>query len=398
MWTNTNSTSRLQVFYVEPVGGHRGMHYYDFELCQALQAVGVDVMLLTCEETKNTAIPPSLRVAFPFQGVYGSSPKVIRGLRYVRGLIGIGLAMQYRGVPLAHFHYFHFPPVDYAYLKWLSLVGKRLVLTVHDVIPFDARDWDLSWLHRLYNEADRIIVHTFSSKSSLLETFGISDDRVRVIPHGPFLHFSMEERLPPDLAKQRLGFNSGSSLILFFGQIKRVKGLRYLIHAFRAILEQHSGARLAIVGPEWKETFAGYAALIRKLGLTEKVLTRIEYIPDGEVGLYFSAADVVALPYTESYQSGVLFMACSFAKPVVASAVGGLVEVVENGKTGLLVSPRDVDGLAQALLSLLQQPDVAKEMGERGRFLVETDFSWQSIARKTAAVYAETLGREAVKQ
>jgi D-inositol-3-phosphate glycosyltransferase len=384
------SDNNLQVFYVEPVGGHRGMHYYDFGLCPALQSAGVDVTLLTCDETKNMAIPPSLRVEFPFQGIYGNTSKAVRGLRYLRGLVRIGLAMQRRGIPLAHFHYFHFPPLDYFYLKWLRLIGKHFVFTVHDVVPFDAKTSDLIWLRRLYDEADRIIVHTLDSQRTLVERFRVSADKVRVIPHGPFLHFSKGQKLPSFSAKQRLGLDPSTPLVLFFGQIKKVKGLQYLIHAFRQVLDQCPTVHLVIAGPEW-EPFTGYAALIHELDLTDKVLTRIEYVPDEEVGIYFSAADMVVLPYIEAYQSGVLYMAYSFAKPVVAFAVGGLAEVVEDGVTGLLVPPADVDRLANALLVVLKDVEMAKTMGKQGRVLVETKFGWLEIARKTATVYAEVL-------
>lgn len=382
---------RLQVFYVEPVGGHRGMHYYDFELCSALESVGVDVTLLTCDETENTTIPSSLRVEFPFKGIYGDTPKLVRGLRYLRGLIKIGLAMRRRDIRLAHFHYFHFPPLDYLYLKWLRILNKKFVFTVHDVIPFDARTSDLAWLRRLYHEADRIIVHAERNRHAVAGEFKVCSDKVDVIPMGPYLGFAEHRKLSSSLAKQRLGLVPNVSVLLFFGQIKEVKGLQYLIHAFRQVLDQRPAVRLLVVGPEWKESFAGYAVLIDELGLTDKVLTRIEYVPDDEIGIYFSAADVVVLPYTEAYQSAVLYMAYSFARPVVASAVGGLAEVIESDVTGLLVPPADVKQLANALLTLLQDVEMAKKMGAQGRVLVETEFGWHKIARKTATVYAEIL-------
>jgi D-inositol-3-phosphate glycosyltransferase len=393
MWSNSSS-NKLHIFYVEPIGGHRGMHYYDFGLCPALQSSGVDVTLLTCDETENTAIPPSLRVEFPFQGIYGDVSKVIRGLRYLRGLLKIGLAMQRRGVPLAHFHYFHFLPLDYIYLKWLRLVGKRLVFTVHDVIPFDAKNSDYGWLRRLYHQADRIIVHAQSNRDAMVQTFGVDPAQVRVIPMGPYLHFAEAKRLPTLIARQRLGLEPDAPVILFFGQIKKVKGLHHLIRAFRQIVDRCPAARLVIAGPEWKESFAGYATLIHDLDLADKVLTRIEYVPDEQVGLYFSAADVVALPYTEAYQSAVLYMAYSFAKPVVASAVGGLAEVVEDGATGLLVPPTHVNRLADALLVLLLDPEAAEALGEQGRTLVERKFGWPEIARKTVAVYTEVFHKK----
>jgi D-inositol-3-phosphate glycosyltransferase len=397
MLSGTASVDKPRVFYVEPVGGHRGMHYYDFELCPALQLAGVDVTLLTCDETKDTAIPSSLPVEFPFQGIYGDTLKIIRGLRYLRGLAKIRQAMQRRSISIAHFHYFHFPPLDYSYLKWLHHTGKCIVVTAHDVIPFDARASDFPWIGRLYREADQIIVHAASNRDTIMRIFGVSPGKVQIIPMGPYLRFADEQTLPPRVAKQQLGLEQDSPVILFFGQIKKVKGLQYLIYAFRQVSEQCPSARLIVAGPEWKEPFTNYANLIRELELADQVLTRIEYIPDKEVGIYYSAADVVALPYIEAYQSAVLYMAYSFARPVVASAIGGLAEVVEDGVTGLLVPPTDVDRMASALVSLLQDTEMAGTMGKRGRTLVETHYSWRETARRTVQLYSEVLAEKNIK-
>jgi glycosyltransferase involved in cell wall biosynthesis len=367
------------------------MHYYDFELCPNLQLLGVDVTLLTCDETRNVDIPQPLDVEFPFQGIYGRASKTIRGLYYLRGLVRVGLAMLRRHIPLAHFHYFHFPPGDYLCLRWLHLTGRKTVITVHDIVPFDATAADLPWLRRIYHHADRIIVHAESNRDAIVNKFGVNPHIVRVIPMGPYLGFAEQHTLSPSLAKQHLGLESNAPVVLFFGQIKAVKGLQHLITAFRQVLDQYPAARLVVAGPEWKEPFAKYAALIQELGMADEVLTRIEYVPDEEVGIYFSAADVVALPYTESYQSAVLYMAYSFARPVVASAVGGLTEVVKDGVTGLLVPPGDIDRIADACLALLGNVDMAKSIGQQGKILAETKFGWLEIARKTAAVYGEAI-------
>jgi len=393
MWSETETGRPLPVFYVEPVGGHRGMHYYDFELCTALRAVGVDVTLLTCDETPRLSMPEGLPVEFPFRRIYGQSPRLVRGWRYARALWTVAREMQQRDVPLGHFHYFHFLPLDYLFLKALRRMGKRVVVTAHDVIPFDAGPSDIPWLRRLYAEADRIIVHTQDSGAILSDTFGIPAEEIHTIPFGPFLRFADEQAQPKAVARQRLGIDDGAAMLLFWGQIKTVKGLEHLIRAFHKVAERQPDALLVIAGPEWKESFHRYAALIHELGLADRVVARIEYVPDDEAGAYLSAADLVVLPYTEAYQSAVLYMACSFSRPVVASAVGGLAEVVEDGVTGMLVPPREPERLAEAILHMLGDLDRAQEMGKQGRRLVETKFGWDGIARQTADVYAEALGR-----
>jgi glycosyltransferase involved in cell wall biosynthesis len=117
----------------------------------------------------------------------------------------------------------------------------------------------------------------------------------------------------------------------------------------------------------------------------------VEHIPDEDVPFYFRAADVVVLPYRRVYQSGVLLMAYSFSKPVVASAVGGLKETIRDGETGYLVRSEDPDALARALGEILGDPARAAAMGEAGYRLVAERFSWDVIARQTLAFYQEVL-------
>lgn len=385
--------SQISVFYVDPVGGHRGMHYYDFELCPALRAVGIDVTLLTCDETRDITSPALLPIEYPFEGIYGNDSKIVRGLRYLRGLLKIDVALSQRHIPLLHLHYSHFPPLDYLFIKWMHLKGRRIIFTAHDVIPFDAKSSDLIWFRRLYNTVDFIITHAKNNRDTLLKIYQVDAAKVHVVPMGPYLRFAQEQIMPTEQARQHLGLDVGTFVILFFGQIKKVKGLSYLIRAFQQVVEQFPDAHLVIVGPEWKDSFVSYAALIDELDLTDKVLTRVEYIPDEEVGYYFSSANVVALPYTEAYQSAVLYMAYSFGKPVIASAVGGLTEVVKDGMTGILVPPKDIEKLANALAALLKNPHKAQAMGEQGHVLVKNEFGWGSIAQKTAAIYADALSR-----
>jgi D-inositol-3-phosphate glycosyltransferase len=190
-----------------------------------------------------------------------------------------------------------------------------------------------------------------------------------------------------------VGVKDFTNVILFFGQIKKVKGLDHLIRAFRAVLQEHPDSVLLIAGQVWKDDFSHYARLIASLGLEENVLPRIEHIPDEDVAAYFQSADVVALPYRKVYQSGVLLMACSYGRPIVATSVGGMKEVIEDGVSGYLVPPGDEEGLAEAIARLLSDKEKAEAMGRIARRRAEEDFSWERVALRTKEIYAGLLGR-----
>jgi len=364
------------------------MHYYDLALCGALAEQGADVTLFTCDET---AVPQE--VAFPvdlaFRDIFGSAPAWLRGLRYGRALAHI--ARQPRGRPaIVHVHFFHLLPLDYAFLAWMRARGHRLVITAHDVKPFDVQGWSMTFVRRIYRLARRIIVHTESSRAELHDDGDVPPERVTVIPHGHYMPYV--DRLPSRReARQDLGLPAEAPILLFFGQIKKVKGLEVLLQALPRLAERYPDARLVIAGKVWGDDWSRYAALIEALDLDERLHLHLRHISDEEVASFFVAADVVALPYHHVYQSGVLLMALSYGRPVVATRVGGLAEVVQDGQNGYLVPPHDPEALALALDHVLADPEAAEAMGRRGRALVTERYSWSRIATRTREVYDQAM-------
>ncbi len=380
-----------RVWMIEPVGGHRGMHYYDFALCDELRRAGVDVTLLTCDETAACDTPAGLAVHYPFQGIFGDDPAPLRAWRYWRALSQIGASAAREGVQIAHLHYFLLGPADHIFLRRLRRRGVSIVITAHDVIPFNARFHTQALFQQLYGQADALIVHAEQNRRELLAQFKLDPARVAVIPHGHYLPYAGDALLSRTEARARLRLDAERPVLLFFGQIKRVKGLDTLLRALPAVIATHPDTLLLIAGQVWKDDWGRYEALMRELGLAQHVRARIAYIPDEDVAAYYRAADVVVLPYRRIYQSGVLLMAWSYARPVVVSNIGGLGEVVRHGHTGLLVPPDDPTALADALNELLADPERGETMGAAGRRLVEQEFAWDRIARRTADLYGGLL-------
>ena len=136
-------------------------------------------------------------------------------------------------------------------------------------------------------------------------------------------------------------------MFLFFGFIRRYKGLHVLLDAWPEVVRQVPDARLVVAG----EFYADEAVLRRQAAaLGDSVRLDADYIPDGRVPLYFSAADAVVQPYLSATQSGVAQIAFHFGRPVVTTSVGGLAETVPDGRAGLVVPPDDPAALAAALV------------------------------------------------
>ena len=111
------------------------------------------------------------------------------------------------------------------------------------------------------------------------------------------------------------------------------------------------------------------------------------FIPDDDITVFFRGSAVVVMPYIEASQSGVIPLAYAFGKPVVATRVGALPDIVEDGETGLLVEPGDADALARAIEELLENPDRRRKMGRQAHAHSREELNWDSIATTTHATY-----------
>jgi glycosyltransferase involved in cell wall biosynthesis len=138
------------------------------------------------------------------------------------------------------------------------------------------------------------------------------------------------------------------NVILFFGFVREYKGLMYLIESLPKVLKEID-VDLLIVGEFWDEK-QKYLDKIKENGIEKNIKIIDKYVSNKEVGLYFSASDVVVLPYVSSTESGIIQVAFGFNKPVIATNVGGNPDLIEHDKTGLLVPPRDPDALAEAII------------------------------------------------
>jgi len=181
--------------------------------------------------------------------------------------------------------------------------------------------------------------------------------------------YKQAESIDVKKLKQEFGFTKDSLVLLFFGYVRKYKGLDILIEAFPKILSQNPKAKLLIVG-EFYDDPKEYSELIKKLKIEEKVKVINQFVPNEDVGKYYQAADVVILPYRSATQSGILNVAYGFYKPVIVTDVGGLAEFVDEGKTGFVVKPNLSDAIADGVnkfLAVKDKVDFAIHIQDRNR-------------------------------
>jgi glycosyltransferase involved in cell wall biosynthesis len=254
-----------------------------------------------------------------------------------------------------------------------------LVFTVHDFRPHpgDQPLQQTPFFIEMFarRRADQIIVHTRHTQELMVRELNCDGENISIIPH------------------IQIGEEFGSSavpeekhLLLFFGRIWQYKGLEYLIRAEPLISARVPDVRILIAGRG--ENFSPYT---RMMVNPDRFVVDNEFIPEERTAEYFGRASVVVLPYIEASQSGVIPMAYSAGKPVVATAVGGLPEMVEHGRTGYLVGPRDEAQLADAVARLLLDAPLRRQMGANGKRKIEAECSPEVIAQKTIDVYRRAI-------
>jgi glycosyltransferase involved in cell wall biosynthesis len=280
---------------------------------------------------------------------------------------------------------------------YYKLLGKKVVLTAHNVNA-GRRDSSDSVFNRLtlkiqYRLADHIFVHTEGMKRELLASFRVHGDAITVIPFG--INNSVPvTNLSPARARHRLGIGKDERAVLFFGNIAPYKGLEFLVAAFQRLVARDPRYRLIIAGQPTRRNEI-YVDRIRQSIHHDlahgRIIQRMEYIPDHETELYFKAADVLVLPYTQVSQSGVLVLSYGFGLPVIAADVGSLREDVIEGRTGFLCRACDPRSLAATIESYFES-DLFRELAIRRpkiRDYAGGRYSWETVSQRTCAVYEE---------
>jgi glycosyltransferase involved in cell wall biosynthesis len=257
------------------------------------------------------------------------------------------------------------------------------VFTVHDpVFHKGEKSFFLEFLQNLaIKKAKRVIILSCSFKN-VLERKGVSSESIDVIPHGIFDYYQEFQSSKSQPFSQFLKEKEKEApTILFFGRIKKYKGLENLLEAFPKIKNKIPQIRLKIVGDGDLEP---YKKIIEHLKEEYKgdIEIKNEWIKDEDIDKNFNIKGLSCFPYIEASQSGVIPTSYAYKVPVVATKVGGLEEQVEDGKTGRLVPPNDPEQLAEACIEILRNPEKMKQMGEEGYKTAKEKWNWEVITEK----------------
>lgn len=377
---------------------------YVFGLTTALAKDGIAVDLIAGDDLAAEDFPDATALTvFRFKKTQkpgtGLAARVLRVLSYYLRLVGYAWNAR---PEIFHIIWNNgYDTFDRIVLMlYYRMLGKRVVLTAHNVNA-GRRDASDTLLNRLtlrfqYHVSEHIFVHTERMKQELIEGFGTRPDAVTVIPFG--INNSVPDTaLTRAEARARLGIAPEEKALLFFGNIAPYKGLEYLVSAFQQVAAKSSNYRLIVAG-RWKsERPDAYReriqAAIGNDPTGRGMLLKFEYIPDAETEIYFKAADALVLPYTDIFQSGVLFLGYSFGLPALVADVGSLKNDVVEGETGFVFAPRNAADLARSIEQYFASELFHDLEARRSAIIAHTraTHSWDVVADVTRKVYLGLL-------
>ena len=358
---------------------------YDRSLAAALARAGADVELLTSEFLYGPVpAPVDYRVTKCFYrhstkaGVNHRGRLPVKALEHIPDMLAVRDRLE--AADVEHWQWTTMPRLD------RRLLGKRdpdrpRVLTLHYPLPPPGETRKLAVQHRYLDSFDAVVAHTETAAARLRDEVGLDPAKVEVIPHGPFdylTNLASPGSLPIELTGAK------DPVILFFGLLRPYKGIDTLLEAFASV----EGAELWIAGMP-RMPLEPLRKLADKAPGRVRFLPR--FVPDPEIPALMRRADILALPYREIEQSGVLYTGLAFGKPMVLGDVGGFAEFARAYDAARLVPPGDAEALAAVLNDLIADPAKRAELSAAAKAAVEKAHGWDAIAASTLALY-ERLG------
>jgi len=371
---------------IDPLGAHGSSHhFYLFGQLDSLRNHEIDIRIYTNSKTEDPHIN-GVKFYQTFGDLFSSKFIIVSGIKYILGSVRSVFHAILSGVKVFHFHIFYTNILVLFNLLLVKLLFGKVVLTIHDVASF-AKDNKSTLISNLvYKLTDLILTHNQFSKDEIIKIDSLLNERIHIVPHGnytPFINIQQDKKK----SREYLDLPTEKTILLFFGMIKKVKGLDILLQSFKKVVDINPDTILLIAGKPWENDFAFYQQIIDKNNLSANIISHIKFIPHEHVEHYYCASDLVVLPYKKIYQSGVLMMTLSYERPVLVSDLPPLKELVIDNENGFFFKSEDVNDLAEKLNQILSDKDNLERVRKNGKILINKKFSWDAIGKLTKEAY-----------
>jgi D-inositol-3-phosphate glycosyltransferase len=368
---------KVKVAIIDHVGIKAGMDCYDIALYRALhnhECKAIIYSNFSCNE-------PGIFKWFRFK----LNEDLFSYVRMLSTYRSICRDLAKRNVKHCILHGFRFGFAEWMLIRSLKSPSLKIYLIVHDPESLLGSTSPEIWRKKIFALCSRIIVHNRFSAREMFRKFKNAERLVSIIPHGHFIDTAVKET-DVEAFKSKNFLDEEKKYLLFFGHIKKSKGLDLLL---KALAHTNEDVCLIIAGRMRKHGFDEYMEIKKKHELERRVKIFPGYISPDMRNELFQAADVVVLPYRKVFQSGILLMAMSYGKAVIASDLAPNKEVITDGNNGFLFKTGDEKSLAETIERVMKDKTLRDQVAKSGKVYVETNHDWNMIAAEWIKIFQE---------
>ena len=377
---------RVKAAIIDPLGAHGSSHhFYLYGQLNGLKNNDVDICLYTNNKTVNPNIE-DVKFHSCYNNLFSSKFRFVSGFRWVLGSLRSIIHARYSGISIFHFHVFYTNILVLVNLLLVKLVVGKVVLTIHDVTSF-AYDNNSNLISKvIYKLTDMILTHNQFSKAEIVKIAPVLKNNIHIVPHGNYTPF-IKIRKDQTKSRAKLDLPQDKTILLFFGMIKKVKGLEVLLKSMRKVVDKNPDVVLLIAGKPWENDFSIYQKIIDENSLSENIILCTKFIDYEDVEHYYCASDLVVLPYKKIYQSGVLMMTLSYERPALVSDLPPLIELITDNENGFLFESENREALSEKILKIISDKENLEKVRLKGIETVNTKYGWDEIGRLTKKAY-----------
>lgn len=352
------------------------------ELINRNPEVNMEVFL-----SENTEIPVdrkyTVKIIKGFRGAYEGNI-INKTINYLKALKELKKYIESNNIDIVHLQWFSLPWIEWIYVAALRR-RHRVVITVHDVIPFDNRPFEMQSLDKIYEKADALVMHTDTSKN-LFQKMYKAKTPISVVTQG-FCLKSDYKIIDKKKAKEHFGIPKEAVVFLYYGTIRPSKGLDILIKSMHNAYKENKNVYLLAAGAFHRVNEEEYINMVKDLLDDGCAAVSFGFVPQEEEQWYFSAADVLCLPYLEVTQSGVAQLGLMYELPIIATDVGEMGDVCRDGQNGIVVKPGNQDELKDVIIKFTGNAKFREKASKISKELGEKEFSLEVKAEKVEKAY-----------
>ncbi len=364
--------NKYKIAIFDHVGKKSGMDCYDSSLMYALHKQGCKTTIFS-----NYIGIQSGKIEYkPVYEGFSKTNRLLKLYKFILATISSSSNSKRKDVDLVILHLFSTGFISLFLTVIPKLFHLKIAVISHDVSSFKNND-NRFIQNLIYNYlADFIILHNTYSYDYMLNSIQIKNiNKLHIIKHGGYLDHV--QNINKQKTFDELGLKPSKKYLLFFGQIKKTKGLDILLEALSNI---NQDTHLIIAGKPWNDNFSYYEKIISDNKLNNKIIKKIRFIEDDERDKLFAISDMIIIPYKKIYQSGVILMAMSYGLPIMASDLPANKQLISPEKNGFLFKSEDVDDLTIKINQYINNDILLENISINATQTIKLEYSWDDIA------------------